>query len=188
MDGEQFDGVVRDAVSGVGRRSLLRGALGAFGLAGLGLLVASDDVDARKKKKRKKKKKAARCSSTRPITCGSGCCPSSLPVCCENGVDPNPATAFYCNPSGVKCCPPGSGDDGTCLTTQTCCGATLTSYGSCANADEVCCPATGYGSTCPTMTPVCCRFGACCPTGNVCPNENDVCPAGFTLNSGCCEP
>ena len=161
-----------------------RAGLGSLGLAGLGLLVAGSDVDAKKKKK-KKKKKPARCTSTRPITCGPGCCPSSLPTCCESGYEPNPDLAYSCNPTNVQCCPAELGG-GTCLKTQTCCGPTLDSYGDCADPDEVCCPANSYGDTCPKTAPVCCQFD-CCPTGNVCPT-NGVCPSGFTLNGDCCEP
>ena len=178
MDLDVFDDVARQAAEGSSRRSLVRAGLGALGLTGLGLVALSADADAGGKGKGKKKgKKKKRCKAERPITCGSGCCPSQYPQCCESASDPNQATRFDCNPSTYTCCSVSLGG-GSCPPNTKCCGPTAAEdneFGTCAPTAATCCPASSKGDW--------------CPAGETCVDSSGNCPAGTTESGfGCCEP
>lgn len=187
MDGDAFDNVVRNAVSGVDRRLVVRTGLGALGAAGLGMLVAgSDGTDA--KKKRRKRKKKPRCKSDRPVVCGDGCCPSQYPQCCESASDPNPANRYSCNPPSYTCCTTAEGG-GSCSSDAKCCSPTAmpgNEFGSCApKTSSVCCPANTFFDWCPTDFPTCCRED-CCAAGESCCDAGGNCPDGFECLGDCC--
>jgi hypothetical protein len=187
LDGDAFDSLSRNVVSGASRRDLVRISLGGLGLAGLGLLITGgDDVDA--KKRRKKKKKKARCKSDRPVVCGEGCCPSQYPQCCESASNPNQATRYTCNPPSYTCCSAAEGG-GSCPTDAKCCPPTAmpgNEFGSCApKAEAVCCPANTLYDWCQTDFPVCCNED-CCLADETCCDAQGSCPDGFECLGDCC--
>jgi hypothetical protein len=185
LDGNAFDSVVREAVSGTSRRGLVRAGLGGLGLSGLGLLMAKNDGAASSKKRRKKKK---RCKSDRPVKCGGGCCPSQYPQCCESASNPDPSTRYSCNPTSYTCCSTADGG-GSCPTDTKCCPPTAmvgNEFGSCApKADSVCCPANTLYDWCPTDLPICCNQD-CCADGEACCDAEGNCPDGFECVGDCC--
>jgi hypothetical protein len=189
LDGDAFDGVVRDVVAGTSRRQLVHTGLGGLGLLGLGSLISGGDrADARRKRRRKKKKKKDRCTSDRPVVCGEGCCPAQYPQCCESASNPNQATRYSCNPPSYTCCTTAEGG-GSCPTDAKCCPPTAmpgNEFGSCApKSGSVCCPANTLYDWCPTDFPTCCNED-CCADSETCCDAGGNCPDGFECLGNCC--
>ena len=131
------------------------------------------------------------CSGARPITCGDGCCPTTVPVCCD---DLEATSGKSCNEAGQVCCPLGLGG-GSCPVGAPCCPPFKGQvFGDCAFDDEKCCPPDS-GSVCKTdedcCPPATTNFdnGGCCLLDEVCCNDTTDCPDTFACSdNGCCKP
>ncbi len=191
MESEQFDRLARGAAS-ASRRGLLHagaGALAAAGLASLGYGPEASEARRRRRKKRlvcfegqtlqvHNRKRFLRrggtkgacapvpetCPSTRPVTCGNGCCPAEYSLCCEETT--SATDTHSCNPPDATCCPASQGG-GSCPTeffgiglfpdATVCCPATKqTPRGWCAEAGGDCCTTEEGGFACPPGA-------TCCP-------------------------
>ena len=223
MESERFDDLVRGAFERASRRRVVRVSLGALAaslLVGRGLTGESVAKGKKGKKKRKGQQPtdtiapgpssppapAATCPADAPLTCGTGCCPTTFPKCCVErfGIAPNvrlaarTASDVSCNPESFTCCPAdlGGGSCGGCL--PQCCPPTEREpFGVCAAGDATCCPVSVGGGACPADSPKCCPGGgvkrvdiappaACCQANQDCCLTDDDCPDGQTCNGSCC--
>lgn len=196
MESQQFDTLARRVVNASSRRGVVQAGVGALAAVALAAFGGGqlDEAEAKgnhhhRHHHKKKRKKNRRCPSTRPVTCGPGCCPSEFPQCCEDADEPNPDFAFECAPSTANCCPVSQGG-GFCVGAESkCCPPTSQApFGNCAEQAGTCCPSELGGFTCPAVEPVCCLnnpndpfSGFCCPAGQSCgPNFSCVPAAGST--------
>jgi hypothetical protein len=198
VESEKFDALIRKLHDDGSRRGAVRAGLGALAASVLAALGSrEDDTEAKggKKKKKKKRKRnkgvaTAICSGARPITCGSGCCPSNLPKCCQDFFFAgSPDT---CNASNSNCCPNGFG---SCQGefNKCCPPTTQRPFGTCTDALGTCCPSSLGGGSCDSDEPVCCIedpadpfSGYCCNSGETCCQKDTDCDAGEDCLGGCC--
>jgi hypothetical protein len=218
VDGETFDRLLRRTVQEGSRRGVLRTGLSALVasiFAGLGLDAVEEAaaknahrVHKRRMRKRRLRRAAKQrrgvpgppgppgpgaqpqtCTAERPVSCGSGCCPTALPVCCDDQAD---VDGKRCWGIDQKCCPLAFGG-GPCPRSMTCCPPRkFETSGNCVDSPPyTCCPQESGGACfrdehcCPTALTNKRNFG-CCPDGRDCCGQDHHCPEGQTCEHGCC--
>lgn len=158
LDDSRFDALTKSLATTIGRRNLLKGAVG-LGAAATTARVHSQAVDAARRPTPTPKPSTPTCPGLQTRQNGQCTCPANTTNC---GPDCCPAGAQCCNNA---CCYGICYDDGSCC-------APICTAGTC--GPDSC------GGTCPCTPDKVCSGGSC-----VCPAGTKVCADGICRQ--CCE-